>query len=396
MFLLTALYYLAYRYPLQINSSTTSPTYADTPLTFQVVKYVIWAALVFLLLLHTFATLGSVERRPVNPVLILLLGFLGLWPVIQGGLYSDIGIFESGIYFLFPFALLLFGAARVDPFRIGRAIFVFAIVAIFAEVLQVALFLSIGRLPALAYVGTYSVRFGSIWDDPNGFGFVVALLIPFGAFYLRRWRSRLTLFAALIGLLALTQSLTAVVCSLVASLMVWFFHLRRSAGRLVAAIYGAAIIMIAVGVAVGTSGFAQVFFRDKAASMSGHLGSFDPLRNAGLAEFLGWAPTSGHGESGYVNMLLGPGIVFAIAYAVLLLVVAARGVRRMSEVAAPSAFRAIHAGLAGFSIAVFLGLGNLPLELVFPVNALVAFAAAMSWSVSNFGVGPGFAMGNSS
>jgi hypothetical protein len=68
----------------------------------------------------------------------------------------------------------------------------------------------------------------------------------------------------------------------------------------------------------------------------------------------------------------------------------------MSEVAAPSAFRAIHAGLAGFSIAVFLGLGNLPLELVFPVNALVAFAAAMSWSVSNFGVGPGFAMGNSS
>lgn len=395
LFLLTALYYLSYRYPLQINSSGTSPTYADTPPAFQVAKYVIWAALVFLLLLHNLATLGSVERRRVHPVLILTLGLLGLWPIIQGALYSDIGIFESGIYFLFPLVLLLFGAARVDPFRISRTIFIFAIVAISVEVIQLVLFLSVGRLPALAYAGTYSVRFGSIWDDPNGFGFVIALLIPFGAIYLRRWRSRLTLLAALIGLLVLTQSITAITSSLVASLMVWFFHLRTSAGRLVAAIYGVAIIAIAIGFAVGTSGFFQVFFRYKTASVSGHLSSFDPLRNAGLAEIIGWAPTSGHGESGYLNMLLGSGIVFVIAYALLLLVIVARGLRRMSEVTSPPAFRAIHAGLAGFSMSVFLGLGNLPLELIFPVNALVAFAAAMSWSLSNCGVGPAFAMGGS-
>ena len=39
--LVIAFYYLGYRYPLRINSSTTSPTYSDTPGWLQVGKYLL-------------------------------------------------------------------------------------------------------------------------------------------------------------------------------------------------------------------------------------------------------------------------------------------------------------------------------------------------------------------
>lgn len=388
LFLVLAFYYLAYRYPLQINSSSTSPTYSDTPPGFQVTKYLILIVLVLILLSQILATSGKIKRRNINPVLILTLGLLAFWPLIQAILFSDIKLIESGIYFLFPLVLLAFGAPRVDHFTISRTIFVFAILAIIVEMIQVALFLSIGRLPALAYAGSYSVRFGSIWDDPNGFGFVIALLVPFSAIYLRGRATRLVFFTASLVLLILTQSVTAVACSFVACLIVWAYHLRKSAGKLLAAVYGVAIIVIGVGSAIWTSGFAETFLIDKSASVSGHLNSFNPLRNLDIPDLLGWAPIVTTTESGFVNMLLGQGIFFVVSYALLLLVVAARGIRRMSEPGAPRSFRAVHAGLAGFSVAVFLGMANLPLEIIFPVNALVAFAAAMSWAMPDSGSSP--------
>lgn len=219
LFLIISQIYYAFRYALQYNSTTTSPTYSNTPFAFQFGKYAI-AILIFAV---SSVALGaargrshSVNRKTLY-ILVFLSGFacysiaLGV-TFTHGSLHSigRVSIFHE--FFYFPLLLLL-------PFHFNgwqslrkyfRILIVFGCTYhIIYSAIQVAAFVLYRRLPALGYPGGL-VRFGGGWDDPNGFGAYLVLPILFllsDAFFSKKIRFLLT--PALFALLALTVSLSA-------------------------------------------------------------------------------------------------------------------------------------------------------------------------------------------
>src|SRR5262249_19564963 len=74
---------------------------------------------------------------------------------------------------------------------------------------QVALFFGYNRLPGLAFYNTWSVRFGSMLDDPNGFGLLLALFL--GTVFESQIPFKFVLSLFLLLCLVATQSATAIV-----------------------------------------------------------------------------------------------------------------------------------------------------------------------------------------
>ena len=206
---LVAVFYDAYRYPLRINDSATSPTYRNTPLAYQAGKYAILGVLAIALLVVVVRNRRDLARLRGADLLLLVLGSYAL---LRGGVataqtHSQISLrtilpFVCGV----PFALA--GAAWVHA-RAGRStsfvraavLFGGGVVVLHAAVnlVEVALWATTGRLPALGYSHGL-VRFGGIWDDPNSTAVFSALFITAalgGALAVRR---RLALVALAAGL----------------------------------------------------------------------------------------------------------------------------------------------------------------------------------------------------
>ncbi|MGE5392024.1 MAG: hypothetical protein ACM3PE_13280 [Deltaproteobacteria bacterium] len=86
---------------------------------------------------------------------------------------------------------------------------IFIWISIVWEIVQIALYHLTGRLPALAWGTAASVRYGSIWDDPNGYAVFMIFMVPFIYFrYYRRPWMMAGLEGILLVFLILTQSMT--------------------------------------------------------------------------------------------------------------------------------------------------------------------------------------------
>ena len=195
--LVLAFYYLSYRYPLQINNSSTSPTYVDTPFLLQIGKYI------SLLCLCLWFILGECRLRILKrdiPIFVATSFFvcssplvaviaaphvaepLFLWEWVGGDLLLVVPLLSMG----YGTRVLPTGYGTRDHIdTIVRLIWVFLSLSMVWLVLQVVLFMTIGRLPALAYHNSLSVRFGSIWDDPNAFPMMLAVFVPLVLFRFR-------------------------------------------------------------------------------------------------------------------------------------------------------------------------------------------------------------------
>jgi hypothetical protein len=209
--------YQSYRYPLQINSSGTSPTYSDTPVILQAGKFVL--AIPFIAI---FLTQCGVQRMRLSYWLaasaaLFLFGFSVLKIVNQ----SDPGYIDASFWLLFS----LVAAMSVKSVSIGQIerYFKFLLFYSFASsILEVALFITIGRLPALAYATGLSVRFGAFLDDPNGFAPFCFLMLGWSLYRYRGWL-RASLIFGLFVLLLLTQSWTAIIFFM-GFLLLWSFR----------------------------------------------------------------------------------------------------------------------------------------------------------------------------
>lgn len=207
-----AVLYDAYRYPLRINDSSTSPTYRNTPLALQAGKYAILAVLAVVLLgvvLRQRRELARVRRGD------LLLFGLGAYAVLRAGLGEVSTHSTASLHVVLPFAsgipFAVAGASwvlakpgRSTAFVRAAALFGGAVVVLHSLVnlVEIGLWAANGRLPALAYSHGL-VRFGGIWDDPNGtaaFSAFVAIAVLGGALRLPRRLVVLVLGAALFNL----------------------------------------------------------------------------------------------------------------------------------------------------------------------------------------------------
>jgi hypothetical protein len=366
--LLVCLYYPIYRYPLQIGDEIVSAGYRDTPLLLQAGKYALIGALTALLL--CCALLRRV-RLPNLPVLACIL-YVGLIPLLFLPVTAHPPTIESGVFWLAGAVLL---ACPIDSSFAVRALRFFAWFALAFVALQVALFITVGRLPAVSIDDSIAIRFGGPWDDPNGFAIALALLIPLG--YLTHTGFARFVFTgcALLALLA-TQSLTGLSAFIVAVVSGAFVLLMLDVLRvrlttiLVLMPLGAFALLAAFAVLqyALNSGLIDAYLALKSGSIEGHLSGIDVLRSASLINFAGLEPLNRWGEMGYVNWLVNFGAPYSIVHLGLLVVMATSAALKARKSQGDE--RALATSTLMFLLAYMLALGNLPLDCVFPVNML--------------------------
>jgi hypothetical protein len=380
--LVIAFYYLSYRYPLRINSSTTSPTYSDTPGWLQVGKY-------FLIGIVLAATaMGVTTRQLSRPkrtgASYTLTGYglilISVFALVKGSLFGSTDMIVVGLVIL-PGAFLTSMASRwkLDSVRLANYVLLYAVISVIAEAIQVLLFRTQGRLPALAYGNSTSIRFGSVLDDPNGFAILVALLLPVvWVTCARSWPRRLVLSASLVIALVLSQSFTGV-ASVVIAFLIGYLGLKWKSQTRVVALYWMTLLLATVTwvVFVSNSDFFARLLSERNGSIVNHGDSLDKLFGVTASSLMGIGSPGAPVESSYVNLLDNFGLLFTLVYLLIGIV----AIRRLGQTIAQSQYSAnlaLDYGFFFYLIAYLIGSVNLPLDRVFPANLLYALGIVFS------------------
>lgn len=379
--LVVALYYNWYRYPFRINSTDTSPTYADTPLWLSLGKYLL-VALIMAIAIGT----RSMERsrlRISRPLEAVGFTYLATVPIVAGTLVAEPDIVQIGIFFVVSLVLLAFCGGHLDPQRINRLARFAIYTAVVVQILQVALFFTVGRLPALAYTDTISIRFGSFLDDPNGFGLLIAWFLPFTWAYFPRSRAAM-LTVLLFGCLLLTQSLTAIAaCAMVSVAYIGWVMTRGARPFLLTTLAAAGMLGVgAVAVVMYLEPLTDawsLFLLTKQGSIVGHAESLERVQSLRALSLAGVEPAADTwGESGYANFLAFFGLAYPLIFITVIGTAVARYTRLFALSQADRETHAFAAAAAGFLLAAMLANLNLPVAEIFPLNLMIALFAGLS------------------
>lgn len=378
-------YYLAYRYPLQIGSSLTSPTYSDTPVGLQVGKYVLVALVVVgaafaARMSGTSIPLIAGRENAIASMGLLVMSFFSLFKGLATGATDLITL-----AFVLATGVVLSSMSlrwNLDAARLSRFISFYAVVCVAANAVEIALYRFTGRLPSLGYEGSVSVRFGSVLDDPNGFAVMVALLVPVVFIGWRRhsfWR--FVFVASLLASLVLTQSFTGIVAVVIAALVGYVALHSRSANRLLL------LLVVAFALALATWAFttgSQLFtavLGTKGGSITLHAGSLSELASLPFPAYLGLGDVNQGIESSYVYLLANVGLPFTIAF-ILVGLGAAGALRRRILAAADGEDTSLYSGFFYFILAMLVASVNLQLVTVFPLNLLYVLGIAIAFFVT--------------
>jgi hypothetical protein len=379
--LLIGLYYNWYRYPFQINSTDTSPTYSDTPMWLSLGKYGVIAVVIGFALLAR-----ALHRDPVrisSPTLTLAFAYLAVIPLAGGVFLLEPDLAQIGVFFLVPLILAGFQGWRVSAAEINRVLAVGIYLAITVQLLQVVLFFTAGRLPALAYAETISIRFGSFLDDPNGFGLLIVWMLPFTWSYFSRTRA-VALTALLLVCLVLTQSLTAAATVLLVSVV--FLGLAISGGgRPLLVSLGAIGTATAVGGALAyrfrdpLAALYSVFLLSKEGSITGHGASLEMLRSLRVLNLTGFEPAAdAWGESGYGNFVAFFGVLYLIVFLGVVVVAAVTYDRLFRDPRTDYETRAFAGAAFGYLVGICAASINLPTAEIFPLNLFTALLVGLA------------------
>lgn len=353
--------YQSYRYPLQINTLGFSPNYSDTPLGWQLGKFLLAFPLLAISALRWVSNSARVVRWPIVVTVVFLSSYCFLKVLgHQDSQYIDLS------FWLFFCLVLVLGADRVTIPQIERYLHVLLIYSLVSNLIEVLLYVIFGRLPAMA--GGF-VRFGSFLDDPNGFAPIVFLLM--GWCYAKyEGRKRAAILAALFVCLLLAQSWTAFAFFLAA---MFFFLLIAASKRPMLALFLACVLPWFIVVLVHwiqqlPLGLISGVLEGKQGSIEGHLFPWDQWvpRLADWA-ILGDSQYNSY-ESWWPAAMVNFGVLWLVSYfglIVALLLYVWQSFRK-----APREARAVYAGLFFFGTYFAAGSMGLPFPLKFPVNVL--------------------------
>lgn len=353
------LYYYGYRYILRYNDSETSPTYSDTPLVLQIGKYILILLLIAIFLLYTFKKKIKIRGRKVLVFMAFLV--LILQELYCFIIYKNSNQLTFTICLLPPFLMILFNE-KINYKALDKSIEIFVYVSILYEILQVLLFVGMKRLPALAYdTGVFTdVRYGSVWDDPNGFGLFTIFLIPY-SFYKFKGLKRIIICVLLLGILGLTFSLTAIAVAVVIAFVAIVASMLKNTKRSLW-IYIVTLSVIIVGIIGALTKIDSfiVFYNSKQGSILGHLESFK-LTGFTVYQFLGVIPKAIDAESGAIKLLYIGGVLHFVVFFLLSIcaIVRLRMLSLKSE--NPGIYKAMFWYVLGF----LLGCINLPYMYIF-------------------------------
>lgn len=373
--------YDGYRYPFSINSTGTSPTYANTPPLLSAGKYLLVLGIILYLVVRLKRS--HLGLLPSGEFWRFTYLYLFMIPCIYGALTGSKVLVESGFFFLIPLALHFGGGRFIRATLLSRLLKWAVALAVAVDAVQVVARIAWNRLPALAYPGPFVFsRFGSFLDDPNGFGILLALFLGYSIFAFKG-RRRVAVCVALLACLELTESFTAYAAVPAALVCLWFI---AGSTRTKVRIGLAAAVVLVGAVWVWFSAPAireayEVLAAGKQGSVSGHVGQITgQMSHVSLLSLAGLVPDTRMIESGYANILLSCGLVYLAVYLGAFAVCLGKYTRLVASKELSSESRAVAAGAFCFLVAVLLGTVNLPFEQIYPVNGLVALFMGLASS----------------
>ena len=357
--LVVSLYYYIYRYIFKYNDEGTSPTYSGTPNVFKYGKYIL------LLLVYMYFILKSRFIRPIGKssqrvllcivffCMVLFLRICALWEL------DDVKLLIVG---LLPFIYIKLNGYVLDYSRISRFLYHFFLFSAIYELIQIFLFFFIGRLPALAYEGSISVRFGGAWDDPNSWGIALSFFIPFVYYYCRNSFMRKAMVACGILMLIVTQSLTAIGAFVFSvSLTEYMIHKNKRVLYLLI-VFILLFIFYQLYELFLSNSFIIDYIEMKQGSIDDHAKSIDIFSDLEWYNYLFGVGEPFFNESDYVNMLCFGGIPMLLFYFTISL---SNIFKLFKIVKRQSNEVALWRGALTFQIAFLLASSNLPCTRMF-------------------------------
>ena len=349
---------------MQISNSGTSPTYSDTPLLLQAGKFVLAFPLIAIFAVQWLGKSARLTRWSLVLMALFLCSF-SLVKIIDG---HDSQYLDFSFWLFFSLVSVL-AVEAVTISAIDKYFYFLLVYAFGSTLLQVLLFVAFGRLPALAYEGTYLVRFGGFLDDPNGFAAIWFLLMGWSYHRFAGW-NRFLILASIVVCLLLTQSWTAIgffMALLFLLSLIWSFK------RPITAIFAACVvpllcIFVAQLMLQLQKGFLWEALEAKQGSIEGHTFPWD-LWTSKWADWalLGeWKYT--HYESWFAASMINFGLVWLAVY-MLLIATLLIALQRAFLRARPES-KAVYGGLLLLASYFAIGSFNLPFPLIFPINAL--------------------------
>ncbi len=361
------LFYLSYRYPFQINFSGTSQSYTDTPFSLQIGKFLLAAAACVIAVCQS-----SFRRIDMNRLMLLLIMILLFSFALLKGLLSDKVYIEVAFWAGVSLTLALY-SPTLDINSLNIALARVFQVSIVVELIQIFLFFWTGRLPALAWEGSISIRFGSFLDDPNGFAALCFLFLGWSCGK-HRGVGRLSYVTAAVSMILLSQSLTAIVFLMALIFSYIIYNLLNP--KLIISIV-VTVILVGVLIFAFTAGsnlwrstleVLDLFFQHKQESIDQHLlFQFSDVFGENAVELCFGSSEYVFYESWWVQSSHNMGIVWTLA----LFLISAYGTLltvRYAYRSEPGPAKSVWLGLAIFNTYFLLGGFNLPLFSVFPLN----------------------------
>lgn len=353
--------YLSYRYPLQINSTGTSPTYSDTPLMWQAGKFLLVCPLFAIAAVRCFRKLAPLKHW----LIALTVLFLSCYSLFKFCGDDNTRYIELSFWMLFSL-VLVWGIDAVHISAIDQFFKFLLAYALGSTLIEVFLFAAFGRLPALAWGGTFMIRFGGFLDDPNGFAAILFLLLGWSY---KRFKGRVRFFTVggIVVSLFLTQSWTALAFLMLISFCWALLGISRRP-FLAIAIICICILSVVLVVRLVPPTFFTDMLEAKEGSIEGHSVSWGQW----ISRWTEWAVLGDSTYNAYESWWASAPINFGLPWFIAFVCLIAELIRclRKGLVKAGSEACPVYFGFLLFGIYFVFGSLSLPFPMIFPINFL--------------------------
>ena len=287
------------------------------------------------------------------------------------------GIGEANTHFLdaafWPLAalVLVVGTKPISVAALNRYFRFVFFYALVSTAIEVFLFLTIGRLPALAYEDSFSVRFGGFLDDPNGFAALVYMLLGW-AYYYFSGKRRVLAEGALLLCLLLTQSYTALAFLGLFIMVLAGNRLLHRPRPLLIMSFGAVLLAVLIYIWVPLTGLIYSIIESKSNSVDIHVSQVTTTKVMDVTEWILGGTSYVPYESWWVGSLINFGVPWYLLNLIVfttLTVCTFKAFRNADNLQ----YKAVMSGIFLLTCYFLVGSINLPFYSVFPINFIFFF-----------------------